>query len=94
MKIAVSYRATAVFSLTEFSQCIGARCFLCFQEKPLLIWQQPTALQIGIRNISESWSFTLREEFRFELFETRSMRRVLGMKSKMKYWMRRKDDMI
>jgi len=45
-------------------------------------------------NDSESWSLSLRVEFRYRLFKTRSVRRVLGVKSRMKYLMRGKDDMI
>jgi hypothetical protein len=45
-------------------------------------------------NVSESWSLTLREKLRYRLFKTRSVRRVLEIKSRMKYLIRGKDDII
>lgn len=49
-----------------------------------------TPLKGAILNISESWSFTLRVEVRFKAVRDE----VLGMKSRVKYLMRGKNDMI
>ena len=57
-------------------------------------WQMGSNSEFKGLNDSESWSLSLRVEFRYRLFKTRSVRRVLGVKSRMKYLMRGKDDMI